>query len=186
MKVYATIAACSALGLSVLMLGNLDAQLPYYGLEAFRASDGWKWVQVLGAGIALPFLLLASLVLSIVGAVVSRLTVNQPHNQPNQLVQPTNQPAQLNQPTDTTEAGWDGRIDRPQEAFSIPMLEPPEPGDLSHAIKKAVWTTADCQGDMAAAAEVLGVGYEAVRKSVATARKSYPDWTNFHIPPKGR
>lgn len=184
MKVYATIAACSALGLLFLMLGNLDAQMPYYELEAFRASDVWKWAQMLGMGVALPSLFLVSLILSIIGMVVSHLTVKQPTNQHNQLGNQHNQPPQLAQPTNTTDADWDGRIDRPQEGIAIPLIEPPEPDDLSHAIKKAVWTTADCKGDMVAAAEVLGVGYEAVRKSVAAARKAYPDWTNWHIPPK--
>jgi hypothetical protein len=185
MKVYAIIAACSALGLLVLMLGNLDAQLPYYGLEAFRASDGWKWTQVLGAGIALPFLLLASLILSIVGMVVSRLTVKQPTNQHNQLPNQHNQPPQL-----TDQRAQHIEISQPtfrQDAPQIvELVEPPEPGDISVALRRAVMVTADCEGDMKAAADKLGVGYEAVRKAVAQARDKYPDWVNWHVPPKGR
>lgn len=193
MKLYFITAICSALILLVCIIVNLDVQMPYYGLEAFRASDAWKWTQILSTNFALPFSAGASLVVSIIGMVVAHLTVKQPSNQLSQPTQPALQPpiqqAQLVQPTfttDTTDDEWDGHIDRPDDAVVMALSEPLEPGDLSHAIKRAVMVTGDCGGDMAVAAERMNVSYEAVRKSVAAARKAYPDWTNWHVPPKGR
>jgi hypothetical protein len=187
MKLYIVTAVCSALMLIVFMVGNLDAQMPYYDLGAFRASEGWKWTQMLGANLALPFLAFVSLFASIIGMVVRHLTVNQPTNQPTKLGNQHNQPAQLSnqraqlaQPTDQL----DITVEVSDAPYAIPLREPPEPGELSHAIKRAVLVTGDCKGDMAAAAEKLGIGYEGVRKSVALARREYPEWVNWHIPPK--
>jgi hypothetical protein len=183
MKLYIVTAVCSALMLIVFMVGNLDAQMPYYDLGAFRASEGWKWTQMLGANLALPFLAFVSLFASVIGMVVRYLTVIQPTNQQNQLPNQPTQPAQLtNQRAQLIEISqptfWQ---DAPQ---IVELVEPPEPGDLSVALRRAVMVTADCQGDMKAAADKLGVGYEAVRKAVAQARDKHPDWVNWHVPPK--
>jgi hypothetical protein len=172
MKVYAITAICSAAALLAMTLIDLDSRLPLYGFEAERASPAWQFLQLLLDAPALPFLAGVSLFASLVGMV---LRSNQPTNQHNQLGNQHNQLARTTQPTRTV----DVQIETPESGTVLLLPEPPEPGELSFAIKRAVLTTADCGGDMNAAADKLG-------KSVAQARREYPDWTNWHVPPKGR
>jgi hypothetical protein len=171
-----------ALGvLVVLVVGYVDTQLPRYGFEAERASWEWRALMLVMQPL-LPSLAAGLLFGTIIAAGWAFFTVNQPTNQPTQLptqhAQLTDQRAQhieVSQPTFWEEA--------PEV---VELIEPLEPGDLSPALRRAVMTTADCEGDMKAAADLLGVGYEAVRKAVAQSRERYPDWTNWHVPPKGR
>lgn len=170
---------------ALLFIFLIHFMLYPFGFGAFANSVGWSIFLLVIAGSIPPLLLTLLLWTGYIRVKYGEVGTTQP----NQLPQPTNfLPNPSNPPTQQTQpAAVNVHIEELEEPEQeLVEEEPPEPGQLSYAIKRAVLTTADCKGDMMAAADKLGIGYEGVRKSVALARKDYPDWTNWHVPQKPR
>jgi hypothetical protein len=180
MKLYLAVVVCSALMLAGMLLVNMDMLLPLYGFEAFRASAGWQFFQLVSVSTALPFLAFLTLLTGITGMIYTHLSANQP-TQPGATNQPTNQ---LTQPDDQPTAPK--RLEDNQVSIPLIMIEELPPGvaeqgsRLSEEVKQSVLYYAR-EGSYKLAAQRLNKNPETIRKNCIKAREVAPDWYNAQV-----